>query len=193
MKKFILMSIAILFTCSLSYGTIYDFEDGTLQGWGEEEYQDRQDNGYLENSTAQAYSGTHSLGFTVTNTRSSYDYAPVRDLPCLEGIVVTSSFYGYFVGDGSGIRLWGAWLDASHDYLASANGNSTYISGAAWEKREHITAAAPAGTAFFRLQARVYATGNDDYGYIDYAECNLVPEPATIGIIGLSLLFFRRK
>ena len=193
MKKLILVSIAVMFTCSLSFGTVFDFEDGTLQGWDSDTYQSRQDNGYLENSTAQAYSGTHSLGFTVTNTRSSYDYAPVRDLVCAEGVVVTSSFYGYFVGDGSGIRIWGSWRNADHSYNGSASGNSTYISGAAWEKREHITAPAPVDAAFYRIEARVYATGNDDYGYIDYVECNLVPEPATFGIIALALLFFRRK
>jgi len=120
-----------------------------------------------------------------------------------EGDVVTASFWGWdSTPDVSpSLRIWGHYaLNGDvNSYTTSASGNSTYTTGpetGAWSLVDW-TWTVPAGEEALVIEARLYsvpATGENSTPYWiddltvtapDGAKINVVPEPATLALLGL--------
>ncbi len=157
------------------------------------------------NSTEQAHEGTHSLKLTRLSSATPQAYVwYVKGLQA--GDTIQADFWAYSVSSNNA-RIWGHFTQGGHftNYLASANGNSTYASGPGWGQVSFTwtftNAAAADGLV---VEARAYPsnttiyvdqtsiTVSRDTATIMDAAGNIVPEPAAALVLGV-LLWAARK
>lgn len=160
----------------------FDWEDGVSTALG------TMYNAVLENTTAQAQSGTHSLKYTKSPNSGSTPQAYIWWITgCADGDVIDASFYVYDVTPGtypSG-RIWAHYTsDPSNinSYSGSASGPSAYSSGTGWEQMTGQWVFASSGDDDgIVIEARIYATaGQDSTIYIDNASVTTTSSTAII-------------
>ncbi|MBC8527179.1 MAG: T9SS type A sorting domain-containing protein, partial [Candidatus Cloacimonetes bacterium] len=185
MKKVLIFGLAMfLIMCQAAFAEqtrSYNWEDGigtVLGSYG---------NAVLENSTEQAYEGTHSLKFTedpIGGTPQAYIWW-VTGL--VDGDNIDASFYCYDVTPGaypSG-RIWAHYTSDPEDitsYAGSAGGNSTYSDGTGWSQLPYSWEFDSDGGSRdgFVVEARIYSVEDSNVIYVDFAEITVSSNTATI-------------
>ena len=188
MKK-VLFSLVLLFGLmqpafaeqSWSYG----WEDGAGTALGT--YCTEGGDVILENSTEQAYEGTHSLKITedpIGGTPQVYIWW-VTGLQ--DGDTIDASFCCYDVTPGaypSG-RIWAHYTSDSEDitsYTGSASGNLEYSAGNGWSQLSYSWEFdSDGGTRDgFVIESRIYSEEGANVIYVDYTEITISSNTAII-------------
>ncbi len=188
-KLFIIFIGSILFFFNSSYGAIWDWEDGTLQGWkAKDDFSAAGDTLQLSNSTERAYHGAHSIKWHIQGTTSdSYWYVTVDNPKVNPGETV---FYHVWVPGGTEVRglktflkdnngNWvdGNWYDQWHGMVRNA-----------WNE---LTITIPQTGAFPMLEVGLQvaaATSTVDVTvYLDYVVCGVPNPPTGLTAVSLSL------
>ncbi|MBC8527781.1 MAG: hypothetical protein ISS28_06650 [Candidatus Cloacimonetes bacterium] len=184
MKK-VLLSLVLLFglmqPAFSEQSWSYSWEDGAgteLGFYG---------NAILENSTEQAYQGTHSLKITeepIGDTPQVYIWW-VKGL--VDGDNIDASFYCYDMTLGSypSGRIWAHYTSDPEDitsYAGTAGGNSTYSDGTGWSQLPYSWEFDSDGGSRdgFVVEARIYSAEGANVIYVDYAEINISSDTAII-------------
>src|SRR4030043_1907497 len=114
-RLFVIFLGSILFFFGTSYATIWDWEDGTLQGWkAKKEFSEVGDTLTLSNTTEKAYHGSHSLKWHIQGTKSDNYWYLAGDNPKLNP------------GEMIYYRVWvasGAQINGLKTFLKDNNGN----------------------------------------------------------------------
>ena len=184
MKKVLVFGLAMfLIICQTAFAEqirSYDWEDGgtALGSYG---------NAVFENSTEQAYEGTHSLKFTE-DPIGGYPQAYIWWVTGLvDGDSIDASFFVYDStpqDDYPKGRIWAHYTSDPEDitsHAGSAGGNSTY-SVMGWSQL-------PCSWEFdsdggsrdgFVVEARIYSVEDSNVIYVDFSEITVSSNTATI-------------
>ncbi len=168
--RIIVSLFCVAIALSARAALLYDFEDGSVQGWFADTTGGRDANGSISNTAERAWSGTCSLMAVVTSSTASWDFAPCADVPYTSGNAITASFWAAYAGTGTGVRLWLEWHGTNHNFLASAGGAGSYVNSTNWEQSVHISPGTNLpSVAYCRIQARIYGCPGD-VAYVDCVE-----------------------
>ena len=135
-----------------------------------------------------AYEGEHYLHVAEDPHYSTPQAYLAWVINLLDGDIVTVSFYGYDMTEGSSPswRIWGHWTDSSdpESYLGSASGPSGYTAGTGWDIAEHTWTMAGGDGNGLMVEGRLYSTpstsspDHTDY-WCDYITVT-APDHATV-------------
>jgi len=179
-------SLLLLFNAS--YAAIWDWEDGTLQGWkAKREFSETGDTLSLSNTTEKAYHGNHSLKWHIQGSKSdTYWYIAVENPKVNPGETV---YYHVWVPAGAPINGLKTFLkDNNGNWVDGIWFGYTGLQKSAWNE---ITIRVPQAGAFPMLEVglQVVATTQtvDMTIYLDYVVCGLPNPPNGVTAQSLSL------
>ncbi len=186
MKRIIIL-LSFILICSLSFSiqnATYGWEDG---GTALGQYVSTLT---LENSTEQAFGGTHSLKMTedpLSGTPQAFIWW-VTGLT--DGDVITAGFYVYDVTESaypSG-RIWGHYTPPGGDinsYEGSASGNYDYSDGTGWSYLEWTWTFDSDGGLRDGLivETRIYSSDGNNVLYVDNTSITVSSDTAEIDSI----------
>ena len=187
-KLFVIFWGSILFFFNTSYAAVWDWEDGTLQGWrAKREFSEVGDTLSLSNSIEKAYHGTHSLKWQIHGSKSDMYWYVAVDNPAVKP------------GETVYYRVWvpsGAPINGLKTFLKDNNGNwvdGTWFGYSGLKKNawNEVTINTPQSGAFPMLEVglQVVATTQtvDITVYLDYVVSGLPNPPAGLIATPLSL------
>ncbi|MCK4357354.1 MAG: T9SS type A sorting domain-containing protein [Candidatus Cloacimonetes bacterium] len=185
MKKTLLLSFIMLFAITqiafTDQSASYGWEDGLGTALG------FYGNAVLENSTEQAYEGTHSLKYTedpIGGTPQAYIWW-VTGLT--DGDIIDASFWVYDYNEENLYpkgRIWAHYTsdpDDIYSYAGSASGNTNY-SVMGWSQLSYSwTFDSSGGTRDgFVVEARIYSAEGENVIYIDSTAITVSSDTAII-------------
>ncbi|RLD09878.1 MAG: hypothetical protein DRI44_07460 [Chlamydiae bacterium] len=215
-KLFTITTIAALFCAASAFGVLswsYGWEDGTGTALG------TYGNATVENSTEQAYEGTHSLKVIedpIGGTPQIYLWW-VTGLNDGDAVVVSMSAYSHTpLGNKPEARIWAHYTDSItniNDYSGSASGPGTYMGDSGWTSLTNtwIFDSNSGNNKGLVIEGRIYSDADpgNNVVYFDNAGITVsnnnakiynaagdsIPEPITFGalILGFGALFLRKK
>jgi hypothetical protein len=188
-KLFIIFFGSILFLFSASYAAVWDWEDGTLQGWkAKDNFSTVGDTLGLSNSIERAYHGTHSLKWHIQGTTvESYWYATVSNPRLNPGEVI---IYHIWVPGGTEVRGLKTFLKDNNGNWVDGNWYDQW-NGMVRNAWNELTITIPQTGAFPMLEVGLQVAAAtqtvDVIVYLDYVVCGLPNPPTGLTAAPLSL------
>ena len=209
MRRFLALATLALFlgaTHASAQSVIFDFEDGTDQGWGDKFNNDAsknfpivniggsnrmqvaRDGGFQEAERNAGADGSNfynaMLAADAPGGQAIYlieydwyvDTAPAGDGTFLQIGVYVNTGSGYYIQQFPDIQLDGAQL-ASGGVISGTSSKTFTARGFAM----------PPGETFYRLGFAINGDEVQNLIYFDNIEVKPIPEPASLGIAGLAL------
>ncbi len=178
----------MLVHATMSWAGIWDWEDGTLQGWrAKREFNDFGDTLMLSNTTERAFHGTHSMKWHIQGSKTDmYWYAAVENPRVNPGETV---YYRVWVPAGAPINGLKTFLkDNNRNWVDGIWYGYTGLQKNAWNE---LTIRVPQTGAFPILEVGLQVVASvqtvDITVYLDYVVCGLPNPPSGLTAVARSL------
>ena len=199
--KIALTSLAMLAVCNLSVTAqnLFNnssFEDpvvvtgtGPFTNWETFSLDADQDTGadVARNSTSMPRTGAQSLEVAIDNVGNSFA-GVFQDVSVTAGDMVNYSGWHKSLLDGGGIEIRIEWRDSVNDVEISRTPNSTPMPGTEYELfsyDEVVPAGADTARAVYAIQS--FGGVVNQQLFLDDFSFTAVPEPASLGLLGMGL------
>ena len=186
---FIILIALSLLIFHTSDAAIWDWENGTLQGWkAKDDFSAVGDTLQLSNSTERAYHGTHSLKWHIQGTTSdSYWYITVDNPKVNPG---ETAYYHVWIPGGTQVRGLKTFLKDNNGNWVDGNWYDQWngMVRNAWNELE-ITVPQTGDFPMLEVGLQVAAEDStvDVTVYLDYVFCGLPNPPTGLKAVSLSL------
>jgi hypothetical protein len=147
------------------------------------------------NSTANPLSGAQHLELAITDTVNSFA-GVFQDIPALSsGEILTFSGWSMDVGtDAGGTEIRIEWRDSVGDAEIARTANYVPVLTdvyTQWSLMDTVPEGADLARVVYAIQS--FGAGPNQNIYVDDVSVTVIPEPASLALLGLGLMFLRRR